>query len=325
MKLYFDEINPIFNLSITNSKSIKEIDYLLSNIKIDKKLKLNARKKSQVRSVYSSLAIEANSLSLEEVTDIYEKKKVLAPKKDIQEVKNAIELYEHISKYNWRREKDLNKAHSLLVKYFDEDNGKYRNHEEGVKRGKKIVYRAPESLLVPGLMDSLFRYIKKNENIIHPFILSSIFHYYFVYIHPYTDGNGRTARFWVSLMLTDYNEVFAYLPLEETIHKYQKQYYKAIDDCHINGNANKFISFMLKVIKETIINTTQKTTKKNLNVNQKKILEIISKNPNVTRNELAKIIDITSDGIKYNLDKLKKDNIIQRIGPDKGGYWKIIK
>lgn len=120
-------------------------------------------------------------------------------------------------------------------------------------------------------------------------------------------------------MLSDYNEVFAYLPIEETIYKYRKQYYKAIDSCHNNGNVNIFINFMLKVVKETIINTTQKK----LNNNQEKILEIINKNPNITRNELAKIIGITSDGVKYNLDKLKKENIIQRIGPDKGGYWKI--
>lgn len=200
MKLNFDEINPIYNLSKSNIKSIEKIENLLSRVKIDKKLKISARKKSQVRSIHFSLAIEANSLSLEDVNNLYDKKNVIAPKKDIQEVKNAIELYDNLDKYNWRKEKDLNKARSLLVKYFDEDNGKNRKHGKGVKRGKKIVYRVPESLLVPGLMDSLFKYIKKNENIIHPFILSSIFHYYFVYIHPYTDGNGRTARFWVSLM-----------------------------------------------------------------------------------------------------------------------------
>lgn len=325
MKLSFDEINPIFNLSSSNIKSIEKIESLLSKIIIDKKLKISARKKSQVRSIHYSLAIETNSLSLEEVSDIYDKKRIIAPKKDIQEVKNAIELYENLNKYNWRKEKDLNKAHSILVKYFDEDDGKYRKHGEGVKRGKKIVFRAPESILVPGLMESLFKYIKKNEKTIHPIVLASIFHYYFVYIHPYTDGNGRIARFWVSLMLSDYNEIFEYLPIEEIIYNHQKQYYKAIDDCHSNGNVNKFISFMLKVIEETIANTTQKTTQKKLNANQNKILSLIKKNPHITRNELADELGITSDGVKYNLNKLKQLNIIKRIGPDKGGYWKVVK
>lgn len=321
--MYFDEINPKYSLSKTNIKTINEIEKLLDNIKINKRLKANIRKKTQVRSVHSSLAIEANSLSLEDVNNLFDSKKIIGPKKDIQEVKNAIEVYNNIDKYNWRKEKDLNKVHSSLVKYFDADNGEYRNHGEGVKRGKKIIHRAPDSILVPGLMDSLFEYIIRNEKLIHPLILSSIFHYYFVYIHPYTDGNGRTARFWVSLMLSSYNEIFAYLPIEETIYKYRKQYYKAIDSCHNNGNANVFISFMLKVIKETIINATQKTAQKKINKSQEKILKIIRKNPNITRNELANIIGITSDGVKYNLDKLKKENVIQRIGPDKGGYWKI--
>ena len=317
----FDEINPKFNLSKSDIKCINEIENLLGSIRIDKRLKASTRKKSQVRSVHSSLAIEANSLSLEEVNSIFNSKKILGPKKDIQEVKNAIEVYNNIDRFNWRKQKDLNKVHSLLMKYFDDDNGKYRNHGEGIKRGKKIIYMAPESILVESLMDSLFKYIKENEKTIHPLILSSIFHYYFVYIHPYTDGNGRTARFWVSLMLSDYNDVFSYLPIEETIYKYRKQYYKAIDSCHDNGNANVFIRFMLKIIKETIVNTTQKTTQKKITKNQEKILEIINKNPKITRNELAKSIGITSDGIKYNLDKLRKENIIQRIGPDKGGYW----
>ena len=321
----FDEINPKFSLSKENIKNIKEIENLLNNVKIDKRLKTSARKKSQVRSIYSSLAIEANSLSLNEVNNIFDSKKIVGPQKDIQEVKNAIEAYSNIKKYNWRKEKDLNKVHSIFMKYLDDDNGKYRKHGEGVKRGRKIIYRAPESILVPSLMNSLFKFINENEKTIHPLVLSCIFHYYFVYIHPYTDGNGRTARFWVSLILCDYNEIFAFLPIEETIYKYQKQYYKAIDSCHDNGNVNAFIKFMLKVIKETINNTTQKTTQKKLSKNQEKILKIISKNPNVTRNELAMSIGITSDGIKYNLDQLKKANIISRIGPDKGGYWKIIK
>lgn len=257
MELTFDTIKPIYSLTKSNEKTINEIEELLVSIKLTSKKKQKiACKKSQVRSIYSSLAIENNSLSLEEVSRVNNHKQILGAKKDIQEVKNAIELYDNISKFNWRKEKDLNKAHSVLMKYLDEDNGKYRKHGEGIKRGNKIVFQAPESILVPGLMRSLFSYIKKNEKKINPLILASIFHYYFVYIHPYTDGNGRTVRFWVSLMLIDYNEVFAYLPIEETIYKHQKQYYKAIESCHVNGNANAFITFMLKIIKETIINVS---------------------------------------------------------------------
>ena len=120
---------------------------------------------------------------------------VLGDRKEIQEVKNANELYEHIDKYNWKKESDFLKAHTLMMKYFDDDNGYYRNHGEGVKKGNEIIYTAPHSILVPSLMKSLFNFITENEKEIHPLILSSIFHYYFVYIHPFSDGNGRMARF----------------------------------------------------------------------------------------------------------------------------------
>jgi len=324
MKLGFDVINPKYRLSTKDNKMIHEIEDLLKAAKIsDKKKKNIAKKKSQVRSIYSSLAIEANSLSLEEVDSIYHKEKIIGDRKEIQEVKNAIELYSDFSKFNWRKEKDLKKAHSILMKYFDIDNGKYRSHGEGIKKGNKIVFQAPESILVPGLMNSLFDYININSKEIHPFVLSSLFHYYFVYIHPYTDGNGRTARFWVSLILADFNDVFTYLPIEEIIYKHQKDYYLAIESSHNNGNANAFISFMLKVIKETIIITTQETTQKKLNDNQVKIIKLIKRKPYITRKELSKELHITSDGVKYNLNKLKQLNIIERIGPDKGGYWKI--
>ena len=324
MNLNFDVINPVFNLSSKKIKTINEIETFLKDAK-KQKLKKFVRKKSQVRSVYSSLAIENNSLSLEDVNKISNNISVSGKRKEIQEVKNAIELYENIVSYNWRKEKDLNKAHKVLMKYFDDDNGNYRKHGEGVKRGKKIVFIAPESTIVPGLMKSLFKYIKNNEKKIHPLVLSSIFHYYFVYIHPYTDGNGRVARFWVSLMLTDYNEAFTYLPFEETIYKHRKEYYKSIESCHLNGNANVFITFMLKIIKETIINTTQKTTQKKINNSQKKIIELIKENPSVTRKEMAEKIGISDDGIKYNLNKLKQMNILTRVGSDRSGTWKISK
>ena len=324
MNLNFDVINPVFNLSSKNIKTINEIETFLKDAK-KQKLKKFVRKKSQVRSVYSSLAIENNSLSLEDVNKISNNISVSGKRKEIQEVKNAIELYENIVSYNWRKEKDLNKAHKVLMKYFDDDNGNYRKHGEGVKRGKKIVFIAPESTIVPDLMKSLFKYIKNNEKKIHPLVLSSIFHYYFVYIHPYTDGNGRVARFWVSLMLTDYNEAFTYLPFEETIYKHRKEYYKSIESCHLNGNANVFITFMLKIIKETIINTTQKTTQKKINNSQKKIIELIKENPSVTRKVMAEKIGISDDGIKYNLNKLKKMNILTRVGSDRSGTWKISK
>ena len=316
----FDKINPIFYISEDNKNIIKKIEKNLSLIKLENSLKKNLQVKSRVRSIYSSLAIEDNSLSLDSVENIIEHKLVLGNRKEIQEVKNANELYEHIDEYNWKDEKDFLKAHVVLMKYFDDDNGYYRNHGEGIKKDDKIIYMAPNSLLVPSLMKSLFEFINK-ENL-HPIILASIFHYYFVYIHPFSDGNGRMARFWVSLILTDWDNKFKYIPIEEEIYLNQEKYYNSIAQCHINGNANDFIEFMLNIIDSSLIKITQKTTQK-LNNNQIKILKYIKEDPKITRNELASKLNISSDGVKYNLKKLIDKNIIERIGPDNGGYWNI--
>ena len=316
----FDKINPIFYISEDNKNIIKKIEKNLSLIKLENSLKKNLQVKSRVRSIYSSLAIEDNSLSLDSVENIIEHKLVLGNRKEIQEVKNANELYEHIDEYNWKDEKDFLKAHVVLMKYFDDDNGYYRNHGEGIKKDDKIIYMAPNSLLVPSLMKSLFEFINK-ENL-HPIILASIFHYYFVYIHPFSDGNGRMARFWVSLILTDWDNKFKYIPIEEEIYLNQEKYYNSVEQCHINGNANDFIEFMLNIIDSSLIKITQKTTQK-LNDNQIKILKYIKEDPKITRNELASKLNISSDGVKYNLKKLIDKNIIERIGPDNGGYWNI--
>ncbi len=267
-------------------------------------------------------------MSLDKVEDIIDKKIVLGNRKEIQEVKNANELYEHINDYNWKDENDFLKAHTLMMKYFDDDNGYYRNHGEEIKKGNKVIYTAPQLLLVPSLMKSLFEFINANDKKIHPLILSSLFHYYFVYIHPFSDGNGRMARFWGSLILTNWNYKFEFIPIEEEIYLNQNEYYDSIAQCHINGNANVFIDFMLKSIKSSIEKTTQKTTQKTkeiikLNSNQLKIIKLIEENNKITRNELANKLDITPDGVKYNLKKLIDNNIIERVGPDNGGYWNI--
>ena len=131
-------------------------------------------------------------------------------------------MYEHISDYNWKDENDFLKAHALMMKYFDDDNGYYRNHGEGVKRGNEVIYSALQSILVPSLMRSLFCFMIDNENEIHPLILSSIFHYYFVYVHPFSDGNGRMARLWQNIILSKWQKIFEYVPIETTVKEYQK-------------------------------------------------------------------------------------------------------
>ena len=247
----FDRVNPIFNIDEEMNKLLDSIDLKLNDIKITNKQKRKYMiTKSKVRSIHSSLAIEANSLSLFDVENILEHKQIIGKRDEIQEVKNAIEAYDKINDYDYKSEKDFIEVHSLMMKYFDEDNGNYRNHGEGVKRKNEIIYMAPESILVPTLMKSLFEYINNSD--LNSIILAAIFHYYFVSIHPFSDGNGRLARFWVSLMLIGYNKKFEFIPIEEEIYLNQEEYYSTIAECHNNGNANVFIKFVLNTINSSL-------------------------------------------------------------------------
>ena len=319
----FDKIKPIFHIDDEIKKTIEEIDNKLNIIEINDRQKRNYMiSKSKVRSIHSSLAIEANSLSLFDVENILENKQVIGKKDEVQEVKNAIEVYNHINEYDYKSEKDLLEVHQLMMKYFDEDNGSYRNHGEGVKRNNEIIYMAPESILVPTLMKSLFNYMNNND--LNTIILSAIFHYYFVFIHPFSDGNGRLARFWVSLMLINYNKKFEFIPVEEEIYLNQEEYYSSIAECHNNGNANVFLKFLINIINLSL----DKIIISNnfiLNDIQNKIIELITNNNRITQNEIANIIGVNVRTVKRNFKILIDNSIVKRIGSDKTGYWQILK
>ena len=319
----FNRIKPIFHIDNEMNNILQDINQKLEKINIsDKQKRKYMVSKSKVRSIHSSLAIEANSLSLFDVENISENKQVLGRKDEVQEVKNAIEVYNRINDYNYKSEDDLLKVHQLMMRYFDEDNGSYRNHGEGVKKKNVIIYMAPESILVPSLMKSLFEYINYNDlNII---ILSAIFHYYFVAVHPFSDGNGRCARFWVTLMLINYNKKFEFIPLEEEIYLNQEEYYSSIQECHNNGNANAFIKFILKTINLSIDKLIRNSNFV-LNDIQNRIIELITNNNKITQNEIADVIGVNVRTIKRNFKILTDNSIIERIGSDKTGYWQVLK
>ena len=322
MKL-FDEIKPIFHIDNEMNSIMQDINKKLENINInDKQKRKYMISKSKARSIHSSLAIEANSLSLFDVENICKNKQVFGKKNEVEEVKSAIEAYNHIRDYDYKSEIDLLKVHQLMMKYFDEDNGGYRNHGERIKRKGKIIYMAPESVLVPSLMKSLFEYV--NDSNLNIIILAAIFHYYFVAIHPFSDGNGRCARFWLTLMLIEYDKNFEFIPLEEEIYLNQEKYYSSIQECHNNGNANVFIKFILKTINSSV-DKLIKNSNFVLNDIQNKIIELVTNNNKITQNEIADITQVNVRTVKRNFKILIDNSIIERIGSDKTGYWQILK
>ena len=241
------------------------------------------RRKTRIKSIHSSLAIENNQLSLFQVEAVINGKAVIGEQKDIQEVKNAYKAYKEIDNINPYSLEDLKKIQGILTFAIEEDSGKFRNHGEAVYDGNIQIFMAPSHTMVPILMDNLFNWMNNVKEDVNPLILSSIFHYEFVFIHPFSDGNGRTARLWQTAILSHWKDLFKYIPIESIIRKHQEEYYTAIQNCNNAGNSNEFIEFMLKVINEAvdsmILNqkeTTQETT-------QEKIINLIKKNPSITQ------------------------------------------
>ena len=319
----FDKVEPVFYIDEEVEDLLYNINNKLSVINIsDKQKRKYMVKKSKVRSIHSSLSIEDNSLTLFDVENLSQNKQILGKKNEIQEVKNAIEAYNQLNKFDYRSEKDCLKAHQIMMKYISENAGSYRNHGEGVKKQEVIIYIAPDSILVPTLMKSLFDYI--NNSNLNILILSAIFHYYFVAIHPFSDGNGRIARLWVSLMLIYYNKNFEFIPIEEEIYLNQDEYYSSISECHFNHNANSFIKFMLKTIDKSLDKVIRNSSF-SINDIQNRIIELISNNNRITQQEIAEITNVNVRTIKRNFKVLIENNMVERIGSDKTGYWQILK
>ena len=206
------------------------------------------RRNNRIKSIHSSLSIEANSLSLADVRDVIGGRTVYGPEKEIQEVKNAYEAYEMIPDVDPYSVDGLKMFHGIMMKGLVSEPGYFRSTNEGVFDGERVIFVAPPPKQVPALIDKLFRWMKKSSEELNPLILSSVFHYEFVFIHPFADGNGRMARLWQTAILSKWREAFLYLPVESWIEKDQAGYYKAIAECNSAGSSTIFIEFMLEQI-----------------------------------------------------------------------------
>lgn len=286
------------------------------------------RKQNRIKTIHSSLAIENNSLSIEQITAIIEGKRVLGAPNEILEVKNAIQAYELLLSLNPYEEKDLLKAHSLMMKDLVNRSGKYRNDGVGIFDGENVVHLAPPADRVPHLMGDLFDWLKKSDA--HPLIKSCVFHYEFEFIHPFQDGNGRMGRLWQTVILKEWKDVFAWLPVETLVKENQADYYKALSTSDSNADSTLFTEFMLSMILsavEEIIRTEKKVSVKvtaKVTANQKKIIETIAENPYITQNKLSEIVGISRKSIIQNMKKLQENHFIERVGADKNGHWKVV-
>lgn len=208
------------------------------------------RKQSRIRTIHSSLRIEGNTLTEEQVTALIENKRVVGAKKDIQEVLNAINVYEHITVFDPVSSNSFLKAHKLLMEGLIDRPGKYRTQGAGILHGTRIAHIAPPSESVPTLMNELFRYLKNPEEL--TLIKSCVFHYEMEFIHPFPDGNGRMGRLWQTVILRQEHPVFDFLPFETLISKSQQDYYSALARSDKEGKSTTFIEYLLEVIDKSL-------------------------------------------------------------------------
>ena len=279
------------------------------------------RKNNRIRSIHSSLAIEANSLSLEAVRDVINGNEVVGPAREIQEVKNAYRAYEALEDLDPYSVDELKRVHGLMTEGLVGESGVFRAGGEGVFDGERLVFMAPPPEMVPRHIENLFSWLKGTRETLHPLIASSVFHYEFVFIHPFADGNGRMARLWQTALLAKWRGVFRYVPIESHVHRYQDGYYAAIDACNKAGESTVFVEFMLERIAETLEDVAGQVSTKSAALSEavKHLLEVMDYDVPYTAAVLLEKLGLKSKEMlrKNYLDPALAANLVVMTEPGK--------
>ena len=241
--------NPPFNITkdiLNNSMQITSLLGELQGLKFSKP-KITLRKDHKIKTIQASLAIEGNSLSLEQVSDLIEGSRVVGPIKDLLEAKNAIKAYNKFSDFKFSSDRHFKNAHKIMMDKLIPDAGDYRISNIGIFAGSKLAHIAPQPKLVPKLMHELFSFLAKKDDI-SLLIKACIFHYELEFIHPFSDGNGRMGRLWQQVILTNYHKIFEYIAIEGLIKQQQETYYQILAKCDQAGDSTLFIEFSLSLI-----------------------------------------------------------------------------
>ena len=310
--------NPPFEITNFILDEITEIAELIGQVNAVAGLNTNPllRRTNRIRTIYSSLAIEQNTLSLEQVTAVLNGKKVIAPPKDIAEVKNAYEIYDIIDSLNPYSADDLLNAHAVMTKGLTEESGCFRSGPVGVvdKQGN-ILHFGTLPDYVPGLVLELLDWVENSD--FHMLIKSCVFHYELEVIHPFADGNGRIGRLWHTLLLTQWKPLFAWLPVESIIHDRQTEYYNAINRSNYEGESTAFIEFMLSAIKEALIEAAQTSgAAESMTTDELRwyrIQRFLKKSGTITNADVRQLFQVSAATANRTLAKLTNEGKIQKI------------
>ncbi len=333
-------MNNFFTYNPLWHEHIGKIYALLERVKIseeESKDVLYLRRTNRILSIGSTTAIEGNQLSVQQVFDVINGKVVFAPLHDIKEVKNAFFAYEQIPDLDPYSIDDFLKAHRFITENLIQEAGQFRSVGAAVVNSKReILHSGADFKQVPTLVAELLKWGKATD--VHALIKSSAMHFMIEHIHPFRDGNGRIGRLWQTLVLTKWNELFEWLPVETMIYYNQEKYYEALQQSqHKDGTVDccPFIDFMLNAIEKSIYQYINNANTKNqngginsglfggLNETEKEIISFIKENPHIRVFEIAQKLLKPVRTIENNISQLKEKGIIVRIGSKKTGYWKI--
>lgn len=289
---------------------------------------LHLRKVNRLRSIQSSLAIEANSLSLEQVSDIINGKRVLGRPSEIQEVKNAYQAYEYLLDYDPYSADDFRKAHRYMTEKLIGSSGHYRSKGVGVWAGKQLIHAGAHQDFVPKLVGDLLAWAK--ESTVHPLIKSSILHFEIEFIHPFADGNGRMGRLWQTLVLADWNEIFAWIPIETVVYENQQNYYRALRESERSTDSGVFIEYMLEAIYQALSELptrkitdifpdiiTDKLSKTELEFLEQ-IAGYLDKNSEITNYRAQLLANKSAESVRKYFARFVEIGLLQPIGENKG-------
>ena len=319
---------PPFTVSAKAINLIAKISSQLERhaIKMEQEDTLLLRKANRIKTIHSSLAIEGNTLTEGEVQAVLEGKKVVAPLKEIQEVKNAIKTYELYPKLNPFSIQDLLLAHGTMMSGLVDEAGMFRKGGVGVFDGDKPIHIAPPADRVRDLMSDLFGWLENADD--HLLIRSCVFHYEFEFIHPFADGNGRIGRLWQSLILGRLNPIFEHLPVENMVYSNQKAYYHAINRSSDLGDSGPFIDFMLEEILNALVGHQGKSNAEiagemGLGYQHERVLGYLRADNHTTAAKIAEDLDMSARQIERILADLKAKGVIRRVGANRNGFWEV--
>lgn len=317
---------PPFEITEAALSDVMEISELVGKISSTQNLSQSPilRRQNRIRTIYSSLAIEQNTLSLEQVTAVLSGKRVLAPPKDIAEVKNAYEIYDHLAELNPYSMDDLLLAHQTMMQGLVREAGEFRSRPVGVVDSKgTVLHFGTLPQYVPSLMEELVQWTESSP---FPLLIKScVFHYEFEVIHPFADGNGRMGRLWHTLLLSKWNPLFAWLPIESIIHDHQPEYYAAINQSNAQGEGTAFIEFMLGIIKEALQEAISEQPAEKPNVQSKeelrweKIAGFLRTNSTVQNSDVQNLLAVSSATASRILNALTKGGKLVKVRS--GRYW----